>query len=574
MTQSRDVAELNSLYQDYWEFLLRENPRYATYLGEHRYDDKLEDASEAAYNRQISQYQKYLGQLRTFSKPSSSPDRLNYELFDRTLSNSVKESIFKPYLLPINQQNGPHIEVPQLTSYHPFHTIQDYENYTTRLGQFPRLIDQVLANMKKGISEKIVLAKINAQSVPPQLDAQIVKDVSKSPFYEPVTKPPKTIPTKDVEQLRESLEDTLEGKVIPAYKKLRSFIKTDYIPACRNDIGLWSMPDGKERYDFYVRYYTTTSLTPTQIHALGIKQLARIHKEMRAIMKRVGFKGSLQAFAQSIQNDKRQYYPNGKQLMEGFKKILAKMDKKLPLLFGHLPKGKYSFREIEAYRASAAPAAYYYTAPEDHSRPGYFYVNTYRPETRPKFIMEALAYHEAVPGHHTQLAIQQELTNLPRFRRYYNDYTVFVEGWALYSEQLPKEVGFYQDPYSDFGRLTLEAWRAARLVVDTGIHAQHWTRPQAIKFFKENTALSDQNIVSEVDRYIAWPGQALAYMIGQLKIRELRAKAEKKQGKHFDVRKFHDELLRDGALPVDVLERKMNLWLNHPIRNPNHSSVT
>ncbi len=459
MVLSNRASGLDAVYQGYWDFILKVNPRYATYLGDHRYDDKLEDASEAAYLRQISQYQKYLAQIRSFSKPSSSTDRLNYELFERTLGNSVKESVFKPYLLPINQQNGPHIEVPQLTSYHPFHTVRDYENYTTRLGQFPRLIDQVIANMKTGIREKIVLAKVNVQSISPQLDAQIVKDASKSPFSEPITKPPKAIPTGDVKQLEEELEDTLQGKVIPAYKKLRSFIRATYLPASRKDIGLWSLPDGKERYSFYVRYYTTTTLTANQIHELGIKQLARIHKEMRAIMKHVGFKGSLQAFAKSIRNDKHQYYSNGKQLMAGFKKILAKMDKKLPLLFGHLPKGKYSFREIEAYRAEAAPAAYYYTAPEDHSRPGYFYVNVYRPETRPRFIMEALAYHEAVPGHHTQLAIQQELTNLPRFRRYYNDYTVFVEGWALYSEQLPKEVGFYQDPYSDFGRLTLEAWR-------------------------------------------------------------------------------------------------------------------
>lgn len=561
MVSRNDLSQLNTLYQDYWDFILKENPRYATYLGDHRYDNKLEDASEAEYHRQISQYKTYLEHLRSFAKPAISTDRLNYELFERSLGNSVEESKFKPYLLPISQQSGPHIDVPQLTSYHPFNTAEDYENYSTRLGQFPRLIDQVITNMKTGIREKIVPAKINVESVLPQLDAQIVKNPAKSPMFEPLTKPSKTIPSKDVHQLKESLEDTLEDKVIPAYQKLRTFIKKDYLPASRKDIGIWSLPNGKERYAFYVRYYTTTPLTYNQIHDLGIKELARIHKNMQAIMKKVGFKGGLQYFAESIRKDKRQYYPNGKQLLEGFKKILARMDKKLPLLFHHLPKAKYGFRVIESYRAEAAPAAYYYSPPEDRSRPGYFYVNTYHPETRPKFIMEALAYHEAVPGHHTQLAIQQELTNLPRFRRYYNDYTVFVEGWALYSEELPKEVGFYQDPYSDFGRLTMEAWRAARLVVDTGIHAKHWTRPQAIKFFKENTALSEQNIISEVDRYIAWPGQALAYKIGQLKIRELRAKAQKHLGKHFDVRSFHDEILCDGALPVDVLESKMNRWL-------------
>ncbi|HZD12500.1 MAG TPA: DUF885 domain-containing protein, partial [Candidatus Binatus sp.] len=347
---------------------------------------------------------------------------------------------------------------------------------------------------------------------------------------------------------------------VPSYEKLKRFVKDTYLEKARREDGVWSLADGSARYSFYVRQHTTTKLPPSEIHETGLKELKRIHAEMDGILRKAKFAGSLQNFAERLRNDRSMYYPNGAELLAGFREILSRMDEKLPQLFGRLPRVKYDLHEMEAYRAESAPDAYYYPPPEDGSRPAYFYVNTYRPETRPKYTMEALAYHEAVPGHHLQLGIQQELEWLPKFRRH-GGYSAFVEGWALYSERLPKEIGFFKSLESDFGRLTLEAWRAARLVVDTGIHHKRWTRETAIRFMEENTALTRQNIVSEVDRYISWPGQALAYKIGQLKISKIRAKAEKTLGSKFDIKAFHDELLNDGSLTLDVLETKMDSWL-------------
>jgi len=413
--------------------------------------------------------------------------------------------------------------------------------------------------MEVGIREKIVPARIVVEKIIPQLEVQIVEEPAESVLHKPVAEIPPSISKEDLRLLEEQVDEAVLGSAVPAYSKLLAFVKEEYLPASRDRVGIWAVPHGKEWYSFSVRHYTTTKLTPAQIHKLGHKQLAEIHWRMRVIMRKAHFKGNLQAFIETVRTDKSQYYKTGEELLNGFKAILRRMDEKLPLLFGRLPEAKYDFREIEEFRAEAAPQAYYYRPPEDRSRPGYFYVNTYKPDTRPKYTMEALAYHEAVPGHHLQIAIQQELTQLPKFRRH-GGYTAFVEGWGLYAEQLGKEVGFYQELMSDFGRLTFEAWRAGRLVVDTGMHHMKWNREMAIEFLKENTANSEQDIISEVDRYIAWPGQALAYKIGQLKIRQLRSRAEKRMGRLFDIRNFHDELLSDGALPLDMLEEKLTKW--------------
>ena len=382
----------------------------------------------------------------------------------------------------------------------------------------------------------------------------------KSELHKPIDEIPSSIGSDDAHRIAKELDEEITHSVVPAYTKLLKFVKEEYLPKSRTNPGIWSLPKGRAMYDYAIRYHTTTKLTPAQIHRIGKRELVRINREIRGILRKARFKGTLQRYNETLRNDKSNFYTTGQDLLDGFKRILKQMDAKLSLLFGRLPESEYGFREIEEFRADAAPAAYYYLPPEDRSRPGYFYVNTYKPETRPKYTMEALAYHEAVPGHHLQLALQQELGDLPKFRRH-GGYTAFIEGWALYAERLGKEVGFYKDMLSDFGRLTQEAWRAARLVVDTGIHSMKWTRDQAIRFLKENTATTEQDIVSEVDRYIAWPGQALAYKIGEMKIRELRAKAEKKQKRKFEIRKFHDELLNDGALPLDLLAKKMTSWL-------------
>ncbi len=561
----RSPAELDNLYLDYWDFVLKANPRSATYLGDHRYDSELEDVSEEAFQRQSSQYREYLERLRAYTKPTSTPDGLNYELFERELKNGIEQLSFRPYLMPITQQQGPHIKVPELVTYHPFQSIQDYGNYLSRLREFPRLIDQTITNMKLGVRRKLVLPRIIVERVVPQLEAQIVSEPDKSVFYKPINTPTKEISAEDTRHLREKGTDVILGSIVPSYEKLARFVQEEYLPASRSEVGIWALPDGRERYAFDVRHYTTTQLSPDEIHKLGLRELGKIRAEMEAVMRKLGFTGTVREFLERLRTNKEMYYANGEALIAGFKDILRKMDSALPRLFGRLPKAQYGFREIEAYRAEAAPEAYYYRPPEDGSRPGYFYVNTFRPETRPKYTMESLAYHEAVPGHHLQIAIQQELTALPKFRRH-GGYTAFVEGWAHYAEALPKEIGFYSDLYSEFGRLSGGAWRAARLVVDTGIHQMRWTREQAIQFMKDNTGASEHNIVSEVERYIAWPGQALAYKIGQLKISEIRAGAEQVLGRGFDVRRFHDRLLSDGALPLDILESEMGRWLDAQAR--------
>ncbi len=558
-------AALNRLYDNYWEFILKENPTYATYLGDHRYDNWLEDASAEAYEKRVQQLKKFLADLKSLKKPSGGEDRLNHDLFKRELALQIEGANYHPYILPITQQTGPHIDLPQLVTYHPFKTLQDYVNYVSRLTQFRRVFDQIITNLKIGLEKKTVQPHSVVEKIIPQLEAQIVSLPDKSELHKPVEKLPSEISKDAAQRITADVDEAITNYVVPAYAKLLNFVRGEYLPNSRTHPGIWSIPNGRAIYAYNIRLYTTTDLTPGQIHRLGKRELARISKEIGVILRRVQFKGTLQQYNDSLRKDKSNFYATGQELLKGFKEILRQMDVRLSEFFGRLPQANYDFREIEEWRADAAPAAYYYAPPEDRSRPGYFYVNTYKPETRPKYMMEALAYHEAVPGHHLQISIQQELTNLPKFRRH-GGYTAFVEGWALYAELLSKQMGFYKDLLADYGRLTAEAWRASRLVVDTGIHSLKWTRDHAIRFMKNNSASSEQDIVSEVDRYIAWPGQALAYKIGELKIRELRARAEKRLKRRFDIRKFHDELLNDGALPLDVLKAKMRGWTTQTMR--------
>ncbi len=559
-SHENDAVPLNRLYGDYWEFTLKENPTFATYLGDHRYDNWLEDVSSEAYEKRVDRIRQFLSELRRFKKPTKREDQLNYDLFKRELSLQIEGAKYHPYLLALTQQTGPHIDLPQLTTYHPFKTLQDYVNYVSRLTQFRRVFDQTITNLKAGTDQKVVQPRNVVEKIVPQLEAQIVSAPDKSELHKPIDLIPSEIPVDQAQRITTDVNDAIVNYVIPAYTKLLKFVREEYLPKSRIRPGIWSIPNGRAMYAYNIRLYTTTSLTPSQIHSIGKRELVRISKEIRAILRTVQFEGSPQQYNEALRKDKSNFYSTGEELLNGFKEILQKMDARLSEFFGRLPEAKYGFREIEEWRADAAPAAYYYAPPEDRSRPGYFYVNTFKPETRPKYMMEALAYHEAVPGHHLQIAIQQELINLPKFRRN-GGYTALVEGWALYAEFLSKEMGFYRDLLSDYGRLTAEAWRASRLVVDTGIHSLKWTRDQAIRFLKNNTASSEQDIVSEVDRYIAWPGQALAYKLGELKIRELRARAEKRLKRLFDIRSFHDELLNDGALPLDILQVKMGRWV-------------
>lgn len=559
--QMSSAETLDSLFADYWEFQMRQSPMWATYLGDHRYDSLLPDASLAAVQAEEKALRDFQSRLAAVRKAGGvGHDTLNADLFGREIDDRLEDFGYREYLMPLTQQGGPHIEIPELVNYHPFATVQDCENYIRRLHAIPAYFDQTMANMREGMRIHLVPAKITVEKALPQIDVHVVADPRQSVLAEPVGKMGADIPDSAKTRLADSIVAAIRTDVVPAYAKLALFVRGEYLPACRDTVGILALPDGKQRYRHLARHYTTTQLSPEMISNLGQHELSNIRAEMQEIMASVGFTGTLRQFADSLRHDPRFHYTSAESLVAGFKTILKRMDAKLPLLFGRLPRASYSFREMEPYRAASAPDAYYYSAPDDRSRPAYFYINTYEPTMRPKYTMEALAYHEAVPGHHLQIAIQQELTGLPQFRRH-GGYTAFVEGWALYSEQLPKEVGFYADSYSEFGRLTFDAWRAVRLVVDPGIHYFGWTREQAIDFFKENTALSELNIISEVERYIASPGQALAYKIGQLKIQELRANAEKELGDRFDRRAFHDELLSDGALPLDLLQTKMERWL-------------
>ncbi len=556
-----EINELEAIYQDYWEYHLETFPSRATYLGDYRYNDRLEDLSEEAHFATIDRYRNYLERIAEYDPDGlEGQDRLNYLLFRRLLEMNVEGSKYNHHLMPISQQGGPHISFPQIVNYHPFRSVKDYDDYIARLHAFPRQIEQVIANMAKGMDVGLVRSRIVVEKMVPQVEGLIVEDPDKSPLYEPLSRFPDDIGEGDRARIRGEVEKAIMESIVPAYQDLLVFIGDRYIHASREDVGAWSLPDGEERYRFAIRQYTTTEMTPEEIHELGLRELDRILNKMEEIKREVGFRGSLSDFLDFLRTDPQFYYSKPSDLMEGFREILRVMDEKMPLLFGHLPKAPYDLKEIETYRAQAAPAAYYYSPPEDGSRPGYFYVNTYRLDSRPRYTMEALAYHEAVPGHHLQIAIAGELDSLPDFRQHHG-FTVFVEGWGLYSESLPAEVGLYQDPYSRFGRLTFDAWRASRLVVDTGMHALKWDRQQAIDFVSDKTALSEHDIISEIDRYIAWPGQALAYKIGELRIRELRGRAEKALGGAFDVREFHDVLLQNGSIPLDILEAEIVKWI-------------
>jgi prolyl oligopeptidase len=559
-TTSR-VDGLNALYDAYWQDHLERNPTAATYLGDHRYDDRLEDLSESAALDEVDALRGFLDRADAVDPAGlGGRDRLDLLLFRRLLERRIEGATFRPWLMPVSQQGGPHIGFPQIVSYHPFRSEEDYDHYVARLRAFPAQVEQVIDCMRRGIEAGIVRSRPVVEKVPPQIEDLIVDGPEKSPLYEPLASFPEGVPEGERARIRGDVERAIMGAVIPAYRRLLDFVRNEYLPACRDDVGVWALPDGEARYAFAIRRYTTTEMTPEEIHRIGLRELDRIAKEMDSIRREVGFRGDLRAFMDHLRNDPRFYYSAPSDLMDGFRAILRTMDGKMPLLFGRIPRAAYDLKEIEPYRAAAAPAAYYYPPPEDGSRPGYFYVNTYRLDSRPRYTMEALAYHEAVPGHHLQIAIAQELDSLPDFRQH-QGFTVFVEGWGLYAEGLPAEVGLYRDPYSRFGRLTFDAWRAGRLVVDTGIHAMRWDRDRAIAFLEERTALSEHDVVSEVDRYIAWPGQALAYKIGELRIRDLRRKAEAALGERFDVRRFHDALLRNGALPLDLLEEEIGRWI-------------
>ena len=554
-----DAESLHRLFDGGWERSLRENPLFASYLGDARYDDRLTDLSAAALEKSNAADRKLLADVTAIPAASLSPgDQLNRELFQRMYADAIAGYEWGTQYLPLNHMDGVQ-NLDQVTQLLPFATVKDYENWLARLGQFDGFMNQNIELMRTGIAKKVVQPRVIMERVPAQIATQIVDDPTASPFYAPFRTMPESIPAAEQARLRAAAVQAIGTTIVPAYRRFDEFFRKEYLPASRETVGIRDLPGGEQWYQERIRWFTTTDLTADQIHDIGLREVARIRGEMQRIVDKVGFEGNLEEFMHYLRTDARFHYTDPKQLLQHYLAMSKKIDPLLTQYFGRLPRMPYGVRPIPDNTAADNTTAYYQPPSIDGRRAGYYYVNLYKPEERPIYEIPVLSIHEAVPGHHLQIALAQELGELPMFRRDY-ELTAFTEGWGLYSESLGEEMGLYADPYDKFGQLTYEMWRAVRLVVDTGMHHKGWTRQQAIDFFKANAAKTELDIVNEIDRYIAWPGQALAYKIGELKIKELRARAEKDLGGKFDIRAFHDVVLGSGAVPLDVLDRNVAQW--------------
>lgn len=551
---------LHELFASEWDYAMQQSPEWASNLGDKRFNDRWSDHSMDAIERAHAHNQELLGRLAKIDRTGlPAEDRLNYDLFLKRAEKNSERHRFHQYLIPLNQRDGIQT-TSELAESLRFETVKDYEDWLARLNSFPVLMDQTIALMRQGIRERMVHPKVIMQRLPGQIDRQIVDDPAQSPYYKPFRQFAKGIPPAEQQRLSAAAQKAVQQNIVPAFRKFKKFFVDEYLPACFDQVGAWQLPHGDELYAWLVRDYTTTSETPEQVHEIGLREVERIRNEMKRVMEQTGFKGTREEFFKFLRTDPRFFYPTPEELLNGYKVVAKTIDPNLVKVFRTLPRQPYGVEPIPATAAPDTTTAYYREGAPDGSRPGTFCVNLYKPDTRPKWEMMALALHESVPGHHLQLARAQELGELPMFRRV-GGYTAFVEGWGLYAESLGEEMGLYSDPYDKFGQLTYEMWRAVRLVVDTGIHAKHWTREQAIKYFMDNAAKQELDIVNEVDRYIAWPGQSLAYKTGELKIKELRARARQELGDKFDLKEFHDVVLGSGAVPLDILERNVNEWL-------------
>ncbi|WP_309896896.1 DUF885 domain-containing protein [Archangium sp.] len=555
-------ARLAALLADNWQWRLREHPLLATGVGDSRYDNRLTDLSFEAIARR-EQYERDLrGQLGGIDPERlSASARLDYQLFLRELDESIEGRRFPGEYLQVTQLGGPHTLLAGLSLSMPKGTVKNHEDFLQRMKLLPVYVAQSIALMRKGLEVGVTPPRITLRDVPGLIQNQLVDDPTKSPIYRNAFGSfPASIPPEDQTRLREQAVIALRESVLPAYRELHRFFVEEYLPRTRESIALSALPDGAAWYAWNVREMTTTDLTPEQIHQLGLSEVARIRAEMEQVKTQVGFKGNLAAFFQVLRTEPRFFFDSKEALLGAYRDISKRIDPELPRLFGRLPRLPYGVFPVPEYSEKTQTTAYYMRGSLEAGRAGRFYANTYDLKSRPKWEMEALTLHEAVPGHHLQIALAQELEGVPEFRRF-GGYTAFVEGWGLYAESLGPELGLYQDPYSKFGQLTYEMWRAVRLVVDTGMHAKGWTREQAIQFFKDNAGKTEHDITVEVDRYIVWPGQALAYKLGELKLKELRAYAMKELGPRFDVRAFHDMVLGEGALPLALLEARVKEWV-------------
>ena len=550
---------LNDLLHEQWEYTLRTNPIFASILGDKRWNDKIDDLSQAAIDDHLEQSRRFLARFEAIDTTGfPEQEKLNKQLMVRDLKMDLEGARFKPWEMPVNQNNGVHIEAPQLVSVLSFESVKDYEDYISRLNQLPRLFDQTVVQMRKGMAEGLMPPKILLEQVVTQANGIATTPAEKSPFAHPFDKFPDSVAEADRKQLHDAGIAAIRDSVIPAYVKFTAFVRDEYAPKGRSEPGIWSLPDGAERYAFRVRESTTTNLTPEEIHQIGLEQVKLIEGRMLAVAKQLGYP-DLKSFYAEIKSDPKLHPHSRQEVLDLYQMHIDEMYTKLPELFGRLPKGHLEVMPIEEFREKEASTEYVQGTP-DGSRKAHVMVNTYDVEHRTWLDVETTAYHEGVPGHHMQIAIAQELPELPPFRQQEN-YTAYTEGWALYAEELGKEVGFYKDPYSYYGHLQDDMLRAIRLVVDTGFHYKHWTRQQVVDFFHEHSAIDEPEVQSETDRYMAWPAQALGYKIGQLEILKLRQYSKDQLGSSFDIRAFHDEVLAGGAVPMDVLSDRIHEWV-------------
>jgi uncharacterized protein (DUF885 family) len=564
-SNARASQELNLLFEEYFEGKLVLNPTFATYIGDNRYNDRyVNNISPAWREAARALEQDALARINAIDPTSlEGQELLSYEIFKSDRKIALEYYDFPSHLMPINQfYSAPNsfVQLGSGTGVQPFDTVEDYENFLSRIDGFVTWTEQAQANMREGISQGLTQPRVLMERVVPQLESQLVSTVEQSAFYEPISNMPESFSAEDRARLTAAYVAAIETKLIPAYRKLRDFVRDEYIPAARETHGINALPGGPARYAYLVRETTTTNLTPEQIHAIGLAEVSRIHEEIQGVMNQVEFEGDLHDFFEFLNTDPQFYFTERQDLLDGYNALRDVIEPNAPRLFKTIPKAGYEIRLVEPFREKSASGGQYRGASPDGSRPGVFFANAYDLSARPKWAMDSLFLHEAVPGHHFQGALTLELDELPRFRQF-GGYTAYGEGWGLYAESLGRELGAYTDPYQYFGKLNAELWRAIRLVVDTGIHYYGWTREQVLEYMYANSAVGEARAVSETERFMAIPSQALAYKIGELKIQELRHRAEAALGEKFDIREFHAQVLEAGELPLGVLEARIDRWI-------------
>ncbi|MGE5414565.1 MAG: DUF885 domain-containing protein [Syntrophomonadaceae bacterium] len=554
-------APLQAIFEEEWQFRLAQNPLLATSAGDHRYDDRLPSMTPEALARRNAHDRATLAKLKSIDRNGlSASERVSADMLSRELSDAIADYDFGAYRIPITSDSGFHTDFADLPDRMPFATPKDYENYIARLNAFPRYVAEETALMKSGLDAGFTVPQVVFEGYEITMTAHVVATPEKSIFFAPFRRYPPGVPEAQRARLTEEGRRAVMDGAVAGYRTLFDFMRNDYVPRARQTVAASSLPKGRAYYAFLVRRFTTLDVTPEQVHEIGRQEVLRIRAEMDAVVAKTGFQGNFPAFLNMLRTDPRFYAKSPDELLKDAAYIAKRMDGKLPSLFGKLPRLPYGVEPVPDHLAPKYTGGRYIPAPVGSTRAGEYWVNTYFLDKRPLYTLEALTLHEAVPGHHLQIALQQEMTGLPEFRRF-SEVGAFVEGWALYAERLGLEAGFYTDPYSEFGRLTYEMWRACRLVVDTGIHAMGWTRAEALDYLESHTALSTHECRTEIDRYISWPGQALCYKMGELKIRQLRREAEEALGSRFDVRAFHDAVLGNGAVPLSVLEEQVRAWV-------------